>query len=79
MPSTTKKLCRKCMQVYITKYSTLQEANESNDMLIYQEQHLSGICSDKCWYECSEDELMHYKYIKPYSFGSTEKVVFISP
>ena len=65
------------MQVYVTKYSTLGEAKDSGDNTIFHEQHLSGICSDKCWYNCTEDEILNYKYIKPYSFGATEKVVFM--
>jgi len=71
-----RKFCRKCMTGYNTTYETYEEAGNDKTG---QEQFLSGICSDKCWNECSEMEIYNYKFVKPYSFGSTKKIIKVNP
>jgi hypothetical protein len=65
------------MTGYNTKCASIEDARK-DDEEIAVEQFLSGICSDKCWDECSEAELYTYKFVKPYSFGKTQKVINIS-
>ena len=73
-----RKFCRKCMRGYNTTYESLQASKAANDKSA-EEQFLSGICSDNCWYACTEEEIVFYKYYKPYSYGATEKVVLVDP
>tara|TARA_R110001592_G_scaffold122841_1_gene330053 strand:+ start:1717 stop:2082 length:366 start_codon:yes stop_codon:yes gene_type:complete len=50
--------CRKCKDPI--KKGKLKDFNSTS-----KEQYMSGICSDKCWDECSEDEIMLFKFIAP--------------
>ena len=43
--------------------------------LAYYEQFCSGICSDRCWKSCSQDELIQYKFLNPLT--NTAKHVFV--
>ena len=46
-------ICPKCEIRYETKFENLEEAKKNKiidkEYYAYIEQHLSGICSDKCW------------------------------
>jgi len=55
-------VCRKCRDIKdpIKKNGVLKDFNSTA-----KEQYISGICSDKCWDECNEDELMLFKFIAP--------------
>ena len=70
-------MCPKCETKYDTKYKNLQQAKKNKNNT-YIEQHLSGICSDKCWYDCSENEIMMFKYINPIYSKSAQKVYIIN-
>jgi hypothetical protein len=49
-PQIPTKLCINCKQTYSPKYATMQDAlMHEGPGSIYSEQHLSGICCDKCW------------------------------
>lgn len=54
--------CRKCSK-------TFEPLNKGDDFSSYsdveKEQYISGICSDKCWENCKEEEVMIFKYIHP--------------
>ena len=54
-------LCRKCRQakdpINNGKFKSMNNTET--------EQYYSGVCSDKCWNECSEMELVKYKYLFP--------------
>ena len=54
--------CRKCSK-------SKEPLNISNDWNTYtdfeKEHYVSGICSDKCWKKCSEEEIILWKYIHP--------------
>ncbi len=78
MPNTTEIFCRKCECHYTPKYATLAAAKKANDELIFEEQHLSGLCSDECWDKCSDQELARFKYFEPLSLGSTKRVCVLS-
>ena len=41
--------CPFCKTLYMPKYKTLAEAEAADPCSIFTEQHISGICSDKCW------------------------------
>jgi len=56
--------------IYCRKCSKSKEAlNNSNDWNAYsdveKEHYVSGICSEKCWKKCSEEEIILWKYIHP--------------
>lgn len=59
---TGKIMCRKCRKCKdpIKKNGVLADFYSTE-----KEQYLSGICSDKCWDECEEEEIMMYKFIAP--------------
>ena len=46
---TSGKPCPSCQTLYMPKYKTLAEAQAADPRSIFAEQHISGICSDKCW------------------------------
>jgi len=50
--------CRKCKDPI--KKGDLKSLNNTE-----KEQYISGICSDECWDECSENQLMTCKFIAP--------------
>ena len=58
-----KQQCPKCKIFYEPRYKSLEETEGLNIDTIYKEQHLSKICSNKCWFECSEEEIILHKYI----------------
>ena len=60
--NTGKIMCRKCRKCKdaIRVGKNLKDFNSTS-----KEQYISGICSDKCWDECCEGELMTYKFIAP--------------
>eukprot|EP01050_Picozoa_sp_SAG11_P047104 SAG11_NODE_24472_length_372_cov_96.736264_1_plen_74_part_00 len=64
--------CPKCNNNYETKYETIKISKVKKDTTA-TEQFLSGICGDKCWFECSENEIVLFKFIKPkYSKSATQ-------
>ena len=69
--------CPKCNQAYKPKYPNKKAAQAANENT-FIEQHMSGICSDKCWDACSEGELMEYKYINPRYTNSCKKFIGIT-
>ena len=69
-----RKFCRKCMRGYETKYESLEASKSAHDKTA-QEQFYSGICSDACWYACTPEEIVHFKWVKPYR--ATKKFVLI--
>jgi hypothetical protein len=42
------------------------------------EQHMSHICSNECWYACSEEEIIKYKYYNPLNAHRPEHIIHIS-
>ena len=45
-----RRVCTKCHLSYTPKYASLQEAQAKEETgSIYDEQHITGICSDECW------------------------------
>ena len=64
--------CPKCNNNYETKYETIKISKDKNDTTA-TEQFLSGICGDDCWFNCSENEIILFKFIKPkYSKPATQ-------
>ena len=59
-----KVLCRKCenAQPCLSPPGSLMKDLNG----IQKEQMISGICSDACWDNCSEDEIVLYKFLYPY-------------
>ena len=49
--------------------------NKYKRELIYYEQYCSGICSNRCWKSCSQEELIQFKYLNPLT--SSAKHVFV--
>ena len=62
--------CPKCNNNYETKYETVKISIDKNDTTA-TEQFLSGICGDKCWFDCSENEIILFKFINPKYSKST--------
>ena len=56
--------CPKCNNNYETKYETIKISKDKNDTTA-TEQFLSGICGGKCWFDCSENEIILFKFINP--------------
>ena len=69
-------ICPKCTTKYKTSYRSYKIAKKAKDDDGI-EQFLSGICSDKCWTDCSHDEIVAYKYINPRYAASCKKVIFV--
>eukprot|EP01050_Picozoa_sp_SAG11_P060480 SAG11_NODE_39769_length_221_cov_296.229508_1_plen_57_part_10 len=52
--------CPKCNNNYETKYKTIKISKVKNDTTA-TEQFLSGICGDKCRFDCSANEIILFK------------------
>jgi hypothetical protein len=69
--------CPKCRKGYTPKYKSLEEAKNNNGTQMEKEQHMSHMCSDECWYACSEEEIMEYKFLNPLNAHRPEQVIFM--
>ena len=69
--------CPKCKKDYTPKYKSREEAEENGDTMDI-EQHMSHICSNECWYACSEEEIIKYKYYNPLNAHRPEHIIHIS-
>ena len=49
--------------------------NKYKRELTSYEQFCSGICSDRCWKSCSQDELIQYKYLNPLTISAKHVIV----
>lgn len=52
--------CPVCDKIYKLKYGRKEDAPEGS---IWREQHLSGICSDKCWDKATLQQVDRYNIL----------------
>ena len=74
---TKQHTCPKCEEHYVPKYRSKNAALAANEKT-FIEQHMSGICSDECWDNCSEEELLNWKWMNPRYSNSCQKLICVA-